>query len=138
MRRRKGAPVQCKSRKFQSVNPLFHQQMVLHTVSFLKSSSPSTCTSLYTGLLLWNEMCYICVVFSPHTDFFAEYLWFFSILFYRLSSYQEFCFFIPLFFDMKKILSYSIKRCSFAFFFFFISYFLIRLQHSFHSIGFVH
>lgn len=47
--RRKGALVQRDSWEFQFVNPLFQQQMVLHTTSFLKSSSSSSCTSLYIG-----------------------------------------------------------------------------------------
>lgn len=125
--RRKGALVQCDSWDFWFVNPPFQQQIVLHTTSFLKSSSLSTCTSLYIGRFFniffrhfWMKRVHI--AFCLYTDFFVEYLCFFSILVDSPPSSRNqwtLCFnsICSLIFWRRYSLNSSIDRCPFASFF---------------------
>lgn len=92
--RTKGALLQFESCEFRFVNPLLLQQTVL-AMSFLKSSSPTTCTSLNIGCFFyiflrcfWNEVSYF-LTCCPCSDFFGEHSYSFSILFDRLPSFRN-------------------------------------------------
>lgn len=123
MRRRKGALVQCNSRKFQLANPLFQQQTVLYTISFLKCSSPSTCMNLYIGFFfLMKHPTYVLSFVSTQTCLLNTCGFsIFCLTEFLCIKTSECCFLIPFVLDIKKkilmSLSYSIKRCPFASFF---------------------
>lgn len=93
---KKVAFVQCNSWEFQFVNILFQQQMVLHTMSSLKSSGPTLCTRLYIGCFFnvflrsfWNEACHIRDSFFHNTNMFGIYICLFHILVDTPSSFSN-------------------------------------------------